>query len=420
MIDAWWLALPTAVACVLLAVLWSVRRHTSPSLTFTCELPIDRLMPSLAGLALGHCAKGNAVTVLENGAFFDVLLQRIGQARHSVHFETFLWKDGALGRRLAQALAERAHAGVVVRVLLDANGCRGIGDETVRTMQAAGCRVVRFHPLAFKHLGMQNDRDHRKLVVIDGREAFVGGHCIVDHWLGDAEDGLHFADVSVQLHGPVVHDVQAAFGENWGAMTGEMFVGDAYFPPLEPAGDVVIHAAFVKPEGSASAVKIMHHAALRMARRRLWIQNPYFIPEPEAVEALGDAVRRGVDVRILTPSTSGSDNPMVQHAGHYQYERLLRYGVRIFEYPHTLLHQKVMVIDGTWTAVGSSNFDDRSFDTNDEITLGILDADVAARMDAIFERYASRAQEITRERWHARGTWHRLKDAVAYSINEIL
>lgn len=187
MIDAWWLALPTAVAGVLLAVLWSVRRHTSPSLAFAgdltsdSELPIDRLMPSLAGLAPGHCAKGNAVTVLENGAFFDVLIERIGEARHSVHFETFLWKDGTLGRRLAHAFAERARAGVAVRVLLDATGCRRINDETVRIMESAECRVARFHPLAFKHLGMLNDRDHRKLVVIDGREAFVGGHCIVDH-----------------------------------------------------------------------------------------------------------------------------------------------------------------------------------------------------------------------------------------------
>ena len=134
----------------------------------------------------------------------------------------------------------------------------------------------------------------------------------------------------------------------------------------------------MKPEGSAPAVKILHHAVICCARKRIWIQNPYFIPEPDAIDAFGEAVARGVDVRVLMPSTSGSDNPMVQHAGHRNFEKLLRCGVRLFEYPSTLLHQKVMTIDGVWCAIGSANFDDRSFETNDEITLGFSDAATAS------------------------------------------
>jgi cardiolipin synthase len=197
-------------------------------------------------------------------------------------------------------------------------------------------------------------------------------------------------------------------------------VGDDVFPKLEPAGDALIHAAYVKPERSAPAVKILHHTAICLARERIWVQNPYFIPEPEAIEAFGEAVKRGVDVRVLMPSTSGSDNPMVQHAGHRNFEKLLKCGVRLFEYPHTLLHQKVMTIDGVWSAVGSSNFDDRSFDTNDEITLGILDAKLAQQLDAIFEKYVVRAQEIELRAWQNRGLWHKAKDNTFYLLNELL
>ena len=301
-------------------------------------------------------------------------------AEQSVHFETFLWKDGQLGQRVMKALAERARAGKQVRVMLDANGSADVGKEAVRQMREAGCNVRFFHKRAFRNLGVLNDRTHRKMVIIDGREAFVGGHCIVDQWLGNAEDGKHYADVSVRLQGPVVNSLQGAFSENWAGETGELFVGDDVFPRLEPAGDVLIHSVFAKPENSAPAVKILHHTAICLARKRIWIQNPYCIPEPDAIDAFGKAVQLGVDVRVLMPSTSGSDNPMVQHAGHRNFEKLLKCGVRLFEYPHTLLHQKVMTVDGVWSAIGSSNFDDRSFETNDEITLSISDAALAQRL----------------------------------------
>jgi cardiolipin synthase len=249
---------------------------------------------------------------------------------------------------------------------------------------------------------------------------FVGGHCIVDAWLGDAQDSEHFADISVRLRGPIVNTVQSAFSENWGGETGELFVGDDVFPALAKAGDVTVHAAFLKPEGSASAVKILHHTIICLARKRIWIQNPYFIPEPEAIDAFGAAVKRGVDVRVMMPSTGGSDNPMVQHAGHRNFEKLLRCGVRLFEYPHTLLHQKVMSVDSVWCAVGSSNFDDRSFEINDELTLGIRDAATAQRLEAIFEKYLPHCEEIKLEKWRKRGLGHKLIDNMYYLLNEML
>jgi cardiolipin synthase len=401
-------------------VIWSIKRHRDPKLRADIDAAIEDLVPSLAGLSLGTAVEGNSVEILENGAFFDTLLEEIGRARRSVHFETFLWKEGKLGRRVADALSERARAGVTVRMMLDATGSRKMGKSVEKQLEAAGCKLFRFHKLHFLNIGVFAERDHRKLAVIDGRVAFVGGHCVVDSWLGDAQDEEHFADVSVRLKGPIVHSVQAAFSENWVGQTGELFMGDDVFPPLEPEGPVTIHAAFVKPEGSAPAVKILHHGVIGCARKRLWIQNPYFIPEPAAIDAMGEAVQRGVDVRVLMPSASGSDHPVVQHAGHRNFEKLLRCGVRLFEYPATLLHQKVMTIDGSWCSIGSANFDDRSFETNDEITLGFLDAATAERLDRIFEKYARDSREIRLERWSRRGAAHKLLDQAMYLFNEIL
>ena len=223
-----------------------------------------------------------------------------------------MWKEGTLGRRVADALIDRARMGVKVGYCWTPKAPNQPERAVVRQMRDAGCRVVFFHERRLRNIGVFNDRDHRKLVVIDGGEAFVGGHCIVDEWLGNAEDGKHNGDISLHLHGPIVHSVQSAFSENWAGETGELFVGEDVFPTLEPAGDILIHAVFAKPENSAPAVKILHHTAICLARRRIWIQNPYFIPEPDAIEAFGKAVARGVDVRVLMPSTSGSDNPMVQ------------------------------------------------------------------------------------------------------------
>jgi cardiolipin synthase len=413
-----WTAL--AVIALLVLFIWSFKRNRSPILHIECDFPIDELTHSLAGLTLGTAVPGNSVEVFENGAYFDTMIEGIRSAKHSVHFETFLWKEGTLGTRVADALCAQARNGTQVRVLLDAVGSKKVGEETVKRMRDAGCRVNFFHKRKILNIGVLNDRDHRKLLVIDGREAYVGGHCIVDDWLGDAEDHQHFSDVSVRLRGPIVHTIQGVFSENWGGVTGEVFVGDDVFPKLEPQGKSEIHAAFLKPQGSAPAVKILHHTAICLARKKIWIQNPYFIPEPEAIDAFGEAVKRGCDVRVLMPAVSGSDNPMVQHAGHRNFEKLLENGVRLFEYPHTLLHQKIMTVDGVWSAIGSSNFDDRSFETNDEITLAIKDAELAERLDGIFERYVKRANEIDLERWRKRGVFNKVRDNAVYLLNEFL
>jgi cardiolipin synthase len=401
-------------------VIWSIKRHRDPRLRIESDAPLAELLPSLSGLTYGVALKGNAVEILENGAFFEVMFEEIGRATRSVHLETFLWKDGMLGRRLVDALTERSGAGVTVRVLVDATGGREMGEAAVRRLEDAGCKFDTYHPQRLRNIGVLNERDHRKIIVLDGRTALVGGHCIVDSWLGDAQDGEHVRDLSVRLRGPIVHAIQSAFSENWVEETGELFVGEDFFPELDDAGDVAIHVARVKPEGSAPAVKILHHLAICCARERIRIQNPYFLPEPAAIEALGRAVARGVDVRVMVPSAGASDMPIVQHAAHRNFERLLALGVRILEYQKTLLHQKVMSIDGVWCAIGSSNFDDRSFEINDEITLGIMDAPLAREFEAIFDRDSRECVELELATWRRRGRWHRLKDNALYLFNEMM
>ena len=407
-----------AVALLGLAI-WSIKRHKDPHLQLESREPIETLIPSISGLALGMAIRGNAAEIFENGAFYDALLGDIAAARRTVHFETFLWKDGRLGRRMAEAFCRKAQEGVKVRLVLDAVGCKKIGDARAR-MEAAGCGIAIYHPRTLKNIGVVAERDHRKLCIVDGRIAWVGGHCIVDEWLGDAQDRDHVRDLSVRLRGPIVHAVQSAFSENWVEVTGRLFVGEEVFPPVEPAGEVIAHMASIKPEGSAPAVKILHHTVICCARERLWIQNPYFIPEPDAVDAFCKAVARGVDVRIMVPSADASDMRVVQHAAHRNFQKLLEGGVRLFEYQRTLLHQKVMTVDGTWCAIGSSNFDDRSFETNDEITLGFLDRGLAKRLEEIFEADRAHCVELDAARWKKRGLMHRAMDSAAYLFNEVL
>ena len=413
-------ALAGVALVVMVLVVWSHKRHSDPKLGIECDDALPALLPSIAGLTHGCVIQGNRVEILENGRFFDVLIEHIVAATHSVHFETYLWKDGLLSERVVQALCERARSGVQVRLMIDGNGGKLMRRSTRKCLRDAGCRLAVYHDRQLRNIGVMNRRDHRKLVVLDGCIAFIGGHCIVDDWLGDAEDRRHFRDVSLKIEGPGVHAMQSAFSENWVDETGELFVGEDVFPRLEPRGDVALHVARVKPENAAPAVKILHHLVMCIAHERILIQNPYFLPDPEAIKALGKAAARGVDVRVMMPSEDASDMPLVQQAAHRHFETLLAHGVRLFEYPRTLLHQKLMVIDGQWCAIGSSNFDDRSFEINDEITVGLWSRELAAQFEAIFERDARDCVELDLASWRRRGPWRRARERLFYLFNEQL
>ncbi len=414
------LALLIGIIALLVIAIWSIKRHREPALDLECDAPIAELIPSISGLSLGMPIPGNTVDLFEDGAFFDALIEDIASARRTVHFETFLWKEGVLGQRMADTFSERARAGVKVRLVLDANGCKKMGAGARRQLRDSGCELALYHPRTLLNLGVVVERDHRKIAIVDGRIAWIGGHCIVDEWQAATRDRTQVRDISARLRGPVVHAVQSIFSENWIEVTGKLFAGEDAFPRIEAAGSVLAHAASVKPEGSAPAVKLLHVMAILCAQKRILVQNPYFIPKPTVVAALGRAVRRGVEVKVMVPSAEASDMNLVQHAAHRNFQALLDSGVRIFEYRKTLLHQKVMTVDGAWSAIGSANFDDRSLETNDEVTMGFLDRALAARLEDIFERDLRHCVELKPDEWRKRGAAHRLLDNALYLFSEVL
>lgn len=417
----WLVAVLLLATAAMALILWSIKRVRAPKLA---QRPGTGSSPraTIEGLVRSTAVHGNRIELVQNGGFFDSLFIDIERATHSVHIETFLCKEGEVTRRLTELLLGRLAAGVEVRMLLDGAGAKTYGRADVGRLARAGGAVRMFHPFALKNLGRINQRTHRKIAIIDGRTGYIGGHCFVDSWLGDALDGTHARDISARIEGPVVNQLQSAFTENWIETTGEVLSGERYFPaaPAIAEDGRTAHVAYVSPFGSASAVKLLHYMAILEARHSITIQNPYFLPDSQARDALLAAVRRGVDVRIMIPSSAATDAKLVSHASHHHYGTLLAGGVRIFEYEHTLLHQKVFTIDGEWASIGSSNFDDRSFEINDEASLVVWDERLAQELESIFEADASKASEWDHERWSKRSWRHRLADGAAFLLRSQL
>lgn len=404
-------------------ILWSLKRKADGRLPEIPSGPLEDLIPSIVGLSYGDLVGGNEVSLVQNGAFFDVLLRDVAAARRSVHFETFLWQGGEAAERVTRAFCAKAREGVAVRVLVDGSGARRLDRTTERRLRDAGCEFQRCRAGRLRSIGRSNNRDHRKIAVIDGVIGLIGGHCVTDHWLGDGQDNDHYRDISARIRGPLVRSLQSTFSENWMGCTGILIPGADVFPVWQDEdlpGDVVGHVARARPRGSPPAMRSLHHIAIAAAKQRLWIQNPYFLPDPEAIRLLADAVRRGVDVRIISPATTVSDMPMVQHAAHFRFDDLLAAGVRIFENHKTLIHQKVMTVDGVWCTVGSSNFDERSFEINDEVVAGFVDARLARELEQIFESDRKDCVECTLESWRKRSYWKRFRSAASYLFKEQL
>ena len=418
-VPVWAIVFDGLLILLLVLILWSVKRRRQPRLALDEGDPGD-LTHSVAGITQGTLVSGNRVELLHNGALWDRLFSDLEQARESISFETFLCKQGSLTRRLTDILVRKADEQVHVRLLVDGSGGRRFGKKDWKRLQQSGVHLAKYHPIRISNIGILNNRDHRKITVVDGRIGYVGGHCLVDSWLGEAQDKKHFRDTSARIEGPVVAQLQAAFAENWIEETGEVLAGTAYFPELEHAGDVDAHAVWISAAGSPSAVKLLHYLLIHAAKERITIQNPYFLPDPDARYALLDAVERGVDVRVMIPATEASDSPVVQHASHHHYGTLLKGGVKLFDYHRTLLHQKVLVIDGCWSTVGSTNFDDRSFELNDEVSLVLYDEAVAQELERKFEEDLAHATPVDLEKWKRRPVLHKLVDFSAFVFNEQL
>lgn len=356
---------------------------------------------------------GNSVEILENGVeIFPSMLAAIRSAKRSITMETYIYWDGEIARVFAEAIAEKSRGGVEVKLILDAVGSAKMSPSLIEFLQKNGIEILWYHPLRWYTLSRINHRTHRKLLIVDGRVGFTGGVGIADEWLGDADAPDHWRETQVRIEGPAVTQMQYAFMDNWIKAGGLIPTGFDYFPKVEPAGTVPVHVMKSSPSEGVSAVKLFYGLALTSAKHKVSITNAYFIPDADAIRALEGAVRRGVEVRVVVPG-QWSDVPIVRQASRWNYDRLLRRGVKIFEYQGTMIHAKAMVVDGLWTTVGSSNFDARSFRLNDEVNVGIYDAGVAAEMDAMFEKDLARSVEIRLSAWRRRSWFARAKESAA-------
>ena len=416
-----WLFLALVGAALLVVVLlWSVQRGREVELTVRGVGSLREAIPSIAGATQGSLLEGNRIEVLQNGdGFFPPLLRDIAAAKQSIHLESYVWWQGDICRRVAEALAAKARSGVQVRVLLDASGSSRMDDELFELMEGAGVKVSKYRPLRLSNLGRMNRRDHRKIAVFDGRIGYVFGHGIAEEWTGNGQDAKHWRDTGARVEGPVVEVLQSAFSENWVEETGEVLVGPEFFPGLGPVGNVPAHVAYHFGHGSVSAVDLLYRLTFASAQRELWIQNPYLAVDDDVSELLGETAKRGVDVRLMLPGEI-TDVQAVRHAGHALFDPLLAAGVKICEYQPTLNHQKIVIVDGLWSHIGSTNLDNRSFESSDEISMGIVDEKIAAELRAAFLQDLKSCEPIGYPQWKSRAWSHKLRDWASYRFHDLL
>jgi cardiolipin synthase len=345
---------------------------------------------------------GNRVKDLQNGdEIFPAMLAAIRAAQRTIDFETYIYWSGEIGRVFADALAERAQADVDVKVVIDWAGSIKMEKPLLDQLRAAGVDVQMYRPLKWYNLGRLNNRTHRKLLIVDGVVGFTGGVGIADQWQGHAQDPDHWRDVHFQIEGPVVAQMQAAFNDNWIKMTGEVLNGRDYFPPLEPAGRLDAQMFVSSPAGGSESMHLMYLMAIAAAETSIDLQASYFVPDDLVMGQLLAARKRGVRIRMLLPGRH-IDSETVRIASKAHWEPLLEAGVEIHEYQPTMMHSKVIIVDGEMVSVGSTNFDQRSFRLNDEASLNVYDHDFAARMTAVFDADLQKTRPYTLEMWRTR------------------
>ena len=355
------------------------------------------------GVMLGPAiVPGNKVEDLENGdEIFPAMLAAIRGAQKTITFETYIYWDGHVGQEFADALSERARAGVAVNVTIDWAGSISMDEKQLKEMQDAGVRVERYRPLHWYNIGRLNNRTHRKLLVIDGKLGFTGGVGIGDPWQGHAQDPDHWRDVHFRVEGPVVAQMQAAFNDNWIKTTGEVLNGVDYFPPLQPAGDMDAHMFISSPASGSESMHLMYLLSIAAAEHSIDLEAAYFIPDELISKALVAARKRGVKVRVLVPGKN-TDSDAARMASKAAWGPLLQAGVEIYEYDPTMFHNKMLIVDHLLVSVGSTNFDLRSFQLNDEASLNVYDPTFAAKMTQVFEQDLKPTTRYTYGKWASR------------------
>ncbi|MDR6154234.1 cardiolipin synthase [Acidovorax delafieldii] len=367
-----------------------------PRLYSTAHPQFERALGSLLGPGI---VGGNAVTELLNGdQIFPPMLAAIKSAQKSVTFETYIYWSGDIGKQFADALSERARAGVPVHVLLDWVGSAKMEESYLAEMKEAGVQIEKFHKPHWYNLARLNNRTHRKLLVVDGQVGFTGGVGIAPAWTGNAQDPEHWRDSHYLVRGPAVAQMQATFLDNWLKVTGKVLHGEAYFPAIAPAGGQKAQMFSSSPSSGSESMQLMYHLAITAAEHSIDLSVAYFVPDDLTRKLLMDALARGVRVRLVTPGEH-TDTETVKAASRATWGELLQAGAEIYEYGPTMYHCKVMIVDQLLVSVGSTNFDNRSFRLNDEANLNVYDAAFAQRQTHVFEDDIRRSRRVTYEAW---------------------
>jgi len=381
--------------------------------------------PTIAAHTDAPVIGGNSVELLFNGEeIFPAMLDAIRSARKSITYLQYLYKGGDMAFELAEAFAERCRAGVQVNILIDDHGGSEMPAEIPELWRESGCqmkwfrRIRLFQFITPWELLSYNYRNHRRILVIDGRIGFTGGHGVSDAWTGDGRTKGHWRDTDARVEGPIVQQLQAAFVESWRETTGDMLGDELYFPPLEPHGNVNAQVVASSPFGGTYESYLLFLLSIASAKKSIYITNPYFVPDEHMTQALLNAVARGVHVVLLTPGKI--DWMLVYRASRRGLGPLMLGGIEIYEYQPALLHAKTMVVDGIWATVGSTNLDNRSFALNQELNLVVHDAAIAGKLERAFDEDLKHSEKLTYQAWKGRPLSEKILELLTIPIKEQL
>jgi cardiolipin synthase len=370
-----------------------------------CESRVRRTLEGVIGVP---ATEGNRIDVLRNGdEIFPAMWEAIEQAEHTIDFLTFVYWQGDTGREFSRRLCDRARSGARVRVLLDAWGAHSMEKALVHEMESAGVQQRWFRPLRRFWPSSLNHRTHRKVLITDEEVAFTGGVGIADEWRGDARDAGEWRDTHFRIEGPAVDGLRAAFLDNWAETDTALFEEDIdRFPDQPKPGSAIVQCVRGASEAGYSDMSTLFRTLLQLAQHSIRITTPYFVPDVDLGDRLCDAADRGVDVQILLPGPH-IDKRFVQIAAEGEYERLLEHGVTIWNFQPTMLHAKVMTVDGVVANVGSANVNPRSVTWDEEINVVALDGALVKVLDSHFDTDLERSTRIEPGRWERRPLWHR-------------
>jgi cardiolipin synthase len=358
------------------------------------------------------------VEVLTNGeVFYEAELEAIRSAQHSVNIEAYIFQKGKVTRKLVEALTERARAGVKVRLVIDAIGSFATWESYFRELRAAGGCICWYHPLRWYTLAHLNNRTHREIIVVDGLVAFIGGAGFADHWYKGKGKNLRWRDTMFRIEGEPVMSLQAAFTENWLESSGEILTGRDYYPSSEIENEMETLVVDSAPgAGGSTRARILFQALLASAQKSIHITTPYFLPDKSVRRELVCAIReRNVEVKIVVPGKH-SDHMLTRSSSRRLFGDLLKAGAKIYEYEKSMIHAKTLMIDGLWSVVGTTNFDNRSFGLNDEINLAARDEKLTARIAKDFAADLAESREVSYEEWRHRSIFERAHEVLGWVL----